>query len=330
MQISLMFWPLYKLRDGRPCEPLYVHDPTSVFGSEPGFAGSLKKPQFEQNYGSWEQALLATKPQYFDDIQSCSEELWDQIECVPELAGPWQQLFKQVQGLRHILSKLLHNADDAGVSESAVGVNDCVFEFEHNSKDFSRERYASLCRFGYSSKRSLHTIGFRGIGFRSTFSLGDHVELFTPSLAVAFDKKRFSEPRWSASVHAHDGKTRIRLVISDANRQDVKGRDQSLGVLPDRTQHTRQVPDIELSRFNGGIWIQSTRRPFRSRLTEIPLTLSSNMIGPPNGVSSYGDDPNNNTDAAHDDRLRTEIEEVAKDEVNLDINEQGDEEGGNA
>lgn len=71
-------------------------------------------------------------------------------------------------------------------------IEDSVFIFEHNGDDFTEEHFASLCRFGYSNKRALHTIGFRGIGFKSTFSLGDRVELFTPTLAIYFERQRFT------------------------------------------------------------------------------------------------------------------------------------------
>jgi hypothetical protein len=71
-----------------------------------------------------------------------------------------------------------------------------VFVFAHNGEDFTEEHFASLCRFGYSNKRALHTIGFRGIGFKSTFSLGDRVSLFTPTLAVNFHRQRFTQPEW--------------------------------------------------------------------------------------------------------------------------------------
>src|SRR5258707_7428336 len=42
----------------------------------------------------------------------------------------------------------------------------------------------------------MYTIGFRGLGFKSTFSLGSRVELYTPTLAVAFEEARFTEPIW--------------------------------------------------------------------------------------------------------------------------------------
>src|SRR3546814_15643456 len=69
--------------------------------------------------------------------------------------------------------------------------------------------FRSLCRFGYSNKRALHTIGFRGIGFKSTFSLGDKVELYTPTLSVGFDRTRFTEPFWIDGKKADRKSTRL-------------------------------------------------------------------------------------------------------------------------
>src|SRR5450755_1859354 len=123
---------------------------------------------------------MMPQPHYFQRIRDKATNRWDQLEKDPELAGPWHQLFKQVQSPRHVLSELLQNADDAGASEASVRIEDHVFTFEHNGEDFSEEHFASLCRFGYSNKRALHTIGFRGIGFKSTFSVGGPVELHTP------------------------------------------------------------------------------------------------------------------------------------------------------
>ncbi|MDD3846879.1 MAG: ATP-binding protein [Syntrophorhabdaceae bacterium] len=159
-------------------------------------------------------------PQFFAEIRQRASQRWDQLEADPELAGPWHQLFKQVQSPRHILSELLQNADDARATEASVRIEDRVFIFEHNGDDFTKEHFASLCRFGYSNKRSLHTIGFRGIGFKSTFSLGDTVELYTPTLSVSFDRKRFTEPRWMDQGYETKGKTWVRVTISDEHRQN--------------------------------------------------------------------------------------------------------------
>lgn len=158
-------------------------------------------------------------PAYFEPIRLKAAQRWEQLEQDPELAGPWHVLFKQVQSPRHVLSELLQNADDAGASEASVRTENGVFLFEHNGEDFTAEHFASLCRFGYSNKRMLHTIGFRGIGFKSTFSLGDSVDLVTPTLAVRFDRTRFTEPQWILEETRQDGITCVRVDIRDQARQ---------------------------------------------------------------------------------------------------------------
>lgn len=155
-------------------------------------------------------------PDYFQSIRERASRRWDQLEADPDLAGPWHQLFKQVQSPRHILSELLQNADDAGASEARVSIEKDRFVFEHNGEDFVEAHFASICRFGYSNKRALHTIGFRGIGFKSTFSLGDRVELFTPTLAVAFERTRFTEPHWIDGQYLTPGTTRVEVAIANS------------------------------------------------------------------------------------------------------------------
>lgn len=162
---------------------------------------------------------MMAQPHYFNPIRERAAKRWDQLEGDPELAGPWHQLFKQVQSPRHILSELLQNADDAGATEAAVRIEDHCFLFTHNGEDFAEEHFASLCRFGYSNKRALHTIGFRGIGFKCIFSLGDTVELYTPTLSVAFERRRFTEPKWIATSPADADRTKIRVAISDRYRE---------------------------------------------------------------------------------------------------------------
>ena len=168
-------------------------------------------------------ASASLPPPYFEGIRARASERWDQLEADPELAGPWHQLFKQVQSPRHILSELLQNADDAGASEANVSIEDGRFVFEHNGEDFIEAHFASICRFGYSNKRALHTIGFRGIGFKSTFSLGDRVELLTPTLAIEFDRSRFTQPHWMPGKSLTSGTTRVEVAISsDLRRQEVE------------------------------------------------------------------------------------------------------------
>lgn len=161
---------------------------------------------------------MSRKPDYFESIRQRAAGRWVQLEQDPELAGPWHQLFKQVQSPRHVVSELLQNADDAGATEAAVDLQDGEFVFTHNGEDFTAEHFASLCRFGYSNKRALHTIGFRGIGFKSTFSLGDEVRLATPTLSVAFHRERFTEPVW-CDIAKHPSRTSVEVAIKDEHRR---------------------------------------------------------------------------------------------------------------
>lgn len=130
---------------------------------------------------------MISRPAYFETIREKAAERWDQLERDPDLAGPWHQLFKQVQSPRHVVSELLQNADDAGASEASIDLESGEFVFTHDGEDFVEDHFASLCRFGYSNKRHLHTIGFRGVGFKCTFSLGDEVRLVTPTLSLMRD-----------------------------------------------------------------------------------------------------------------------------------------------
>ena len=161
---------------------------------------------------------VRTPPEYFARILGEASSLWDKLEADPVLAGPWRQLFSQVQSPRHVLSELLQNADDAGATTARVTISNGVFAFEHDGGDFTSDQFQSLCRFGFSNKRTLHTIGFRGIGFKATFSLGGSVEVHTPTLAVRYDKKRFTQPIWIKDGVARQG-TCIRVRIEDDHRE---------------------------------------------------------------------------------------------------------------
>src|SRR5881394_561094 len=161
---------------------------------------------------------MISPPKYFGEIRSTAARMWDQLDADSHLAGPWKQLFAQVQSPRHVLSELLQNADDAGAKSASVRVVNNEFVFEHDGEDFNEEQFQSLCRFGYSSKRNLHTIGFRGVGFKSTFSLGDRVRIQTPTVDLYFDRERFTLPVWSANATG-TARTRISVRFSDKRRE---------------------------------------------------------------------------------------------------------------
>jgi hypothetical protein len=107
---------------------------------------------------------VRARPSYFDTVRLAAKKRWDQLAADEELAAPWRQLFRQVQSPRHVISELLQNADDAGAKHVSVKVEDDPFIFEHDGHDFTHDEFHSVCRFGFSNKRRLLTIGFRGAG----------------------------------------------------------------------------------------------------------------------------------------------------------------------
>ncbi|NLE74229.1 MAG: hypothetical protein GX604_06345 [Actinobacteria bacterium] len=164
----------------------------------------------------------AVAPAYFDSVRRRCEEDWLLWAQRPWLAGGWQQLFEQVQNPRHVISELLQNADDAGASRVSVTVVDGRFVFAHNGRDFTEEEFSSLCSFAYSNKRSLMTIGFRGVGFKSLFSLGPDVHVRTPTLSCVFHKDMFTLPEWTNRTTS-DGDTRIEVAVKEPAAEEAVG-----------------------------------------------------------------------------------------------------------
>ncbi len=109
---------------------------------------------------------MKNPPKYFESIREKARNRWEQLDNDPELAGPWHQLFKQVQSPRHVISELLQNADDAEATEASVSIENGEFVFSHNGVDFTEEHFASLCRFGYSNKRSYTQSASGGLGLK--------------------------------------------------------------------------------------------------------------------------------------------------------------------
>lgn len=161
---------------------------------------------------------MRTRPPFFDSVREAAQNRWDQLERDRELGGAWWLLFRQVQNPRHVLSELLQNADDAGATEASATVEDGCFIFRHNGHDFSEDEFRSLCRFGFSNKRRLLTIGFRGIGFKSIFSLGSSVEVLTPTMTFGFDRQRFTQPEWVTTNQESDS-TVIRIRIESPEKE---------------------------------------------------------------------------------------------------------------
>jgi hypothetical protein len=130
-----------------------------------------------------------------------------------------------------------------------------------------------LCRFGFSNKRELHTIGFRGIGFKSIFSIGDEVFLSTPSLSVSFHQNRFTEPVW-IPFGDHQSQTTIKIKIrdkfcfQDLNKNLEEWRKNSISLLFFKSIHSLVIRGEEIKwekessgPVNNSHWMKQVNNP---------------------------------------------------------------------
>ncbi len=237
---------------------------------------------------------MPAPPAYFEGVRIEARRRWEQLERDPALAGPWWQLFRQVQNPRHVLSELLQNADDAGANAASVDIDGDIFIFRHDGRDFTEGDFRSLCQFGYSNKRTLHTIGFRGIGFKSAFSLGDRVELATPSLSLFFEKHRFTEPVWTNDLRPEGSETVLRVRFRDPHVREELARNmdewlrEPLSLLFFHNVRALRVGDREIlwERLGPGPCPSSDRYRLRGEANrECLLVRSERQAFPPEALA---------------------------------------------
>ena len=151
---------------------------------------------------------MTRPPPYFKKIRERAESRWLQLEEDAGLAGPWRQLFRQVQSPRHVVSELLQNADDAGartvkfcVSETRVSESSsshiitpldtlmtCPSLLVYNSAMFTETDFQSIQRIGDSLKKVSGTkTGRFGVGVNSMYHLTDVPVFASGSKVVVFD-----------------------------------------------------------------------------------------------------------------------------------------------
>jgi hypothetical protein len=135
-----------------------------------------------------------------------------------------KKLFESVVArVEHVISELLQNADDAEATKVCIDYADGVLTFQHDGKDFADDQFRSICSFAVSSKHTFKTTGFRGIGFKSTFSLGDSVHLITPRFQVKFELPRFTYPVELTDENADaDFRITIRVPVRERSRRELE------------------------------------------------------------------------------------------------------------
>lgn len=92
-----------------------------------------------------------------------------------------------------VFIELIQNADDCEskrISLCQIG-NDLYFA--NDGKPFSHTDIVAICRSGSSYKKRGVSIGYRGVGFKSTTSLTDEVLIFSSDVLFSFSKQHAAE-----------------------------------------------------------------------------------------------------------------------------------------
>jgi hypothetical protein len=89
------------------------------------------------------------------------------------------------------LIELIQNADDSGATNFVAFQHGADLIVGNDGRTFTHEDIVSLCRSGSSTKkRGAGTIGYRGIGFKSTVGICEEVEIHSGHYSFIFSKSK--------------------------------------------------------------------------------------------------------------------------------------------
>lgn len=95
---------------------------------------------------------------------------------------------------KRFVFELIQNADDMPENDKAVSINMVhsgdFFLFRHDGNPFSEDDISSICNAASSSKAGDKAkTGYKGIGFKSVFSVSDHVSIFSNGYNFSFNRE---------------------------------------------------------------------------------------------------------------------------------------------
>lgn len=89
-----------------------------------------------------------------------------------------------------VFAELLQNADDSHSTKIYVEEHNNNLYVANNGRPFNNSDLMALCRSGSSNKRRGDTIGYRGIGFKSSTRISQDIEIWSNNTFFSFSKKR--------------------------------------------------------------------------------------------------------------------------------------------
>lgn len=165
-------------------------------------------------------------------ITELSNEFLDEAKNSPHLftdMAAMETYMAESYGER-VFIEMLQNADDAkSTSFYVTEVNGHVF-IANNGKSFDEVDVRSICRSGASEKKRGETIGYRGVGFKSTTHLSNTIYIHSNDCTFSFSKSLAAE---KLNVTDVKGVPTIRIPflveISDRDIEDTLEKLKSAG-----------------------------------------------------------------------------------------------------
>lgn len=118
-----------------------------------------------------------------------------------------------------IIVELLQNADDARSSRVFIAEKDGNVIFANNGRPFNDADVMAISRSGASEKKRGETIGYRGIGFKSTSFLSSEIIIFSNDTAFSFSKAKTAEALGVDEEHVPT--IRIPFLVDAAPYKDI-------------------------------------------------------------------------------------------------------------
>ena len=92
-----------------------------------------------------------------------------------------------------VFIELLQNADDCNSTKIFISELNGNIIFANNGRPFDENDVMAICRSGNSNKKRGETIGYRGVGFKSTTYLTDEILIYSDKACFTFSKKICSQ-----------------------------------------------------------------------------------------------------------------------------------------
>ena len=118
-----------------------------------------------------------------------------------------------------IIVELLQNADDAHSSRVYITEKDGNVVFANNGRPFNDADVMAISRSGASEKKRGETIGYRGIGFKSTSFLSSEIVIYSNETAFSFSKAKTAEALGVDKEHVPT--IRIPFLVDAAPYKDI-------------------------------------------------------------------------------------------------------------